>query len=115
MKKVLLDSNFIITCMKQKIDFFEDLTFRGFKIMIPEQIIRELKGLKIPEAALALKLLEKSKFEKIDIGKGHVDKRIKKFADENSKVLIATLDSELKKKLKNQKVVIRGKKKLEII
>jgi len=38
-----------------------------------------------------------------------------KFAKENSESIIATLDRELKNKVKNKKLVIRGKKKLEII
>ncbi len=114
MAKALLDTNFILTCLKQKIDFFEDLKFMGMKILIPKQVIRELNGIKKPEAQLALKLLEKNKFEEIDIGKGHVDKRIKLFADNNKEVLVATLDRELKEKLKNSKIIIREKKRLEI-
>ena len=115
MKQILLDTNFILTCIKQKIDFFEELEFMGLEILIPKQVIKELKGLKIKEAKLALRLLEKNIFEENDIGRGHVDKRIKLFADKNSEVLIATLDKELQKKLKNKKIIIRGKKKLEIV
>ena len=117
MKQALLDTNFILICIKQKIDFFEELKFIGLKILIPTQVIKELKGLKIQEARLALRLLEKSKneFEEIDIGKGDVDKRIKFFAEKNPEVLVATLDKDIKKKFKNRTIVIRGKKKLEII
>lgn len=112
MKQALLDTNFIASCIKQKIDFFEELEFMGLKILIPKQVIQEIK--KIPNSELALKILEKNKFEEIDIGKGHVDRRIKKFAEKNPEILIATLDRELKKQLKNRKIVIRGKKKLGI-
>ncbi len=115
MKPALLDTNFILTCVRQKIDFFEELEFMGLKILIPMQVIRELKGIKTPEAKLSLKILGKNTFEEGDIGKGHVDKRIKVFAEKNPEFLIATLDKELQKKLKNQKIIIRGKKKLEII
>jgi len=113
MEQIILDTSFILTCIKQKIDFFEELV--GTQILIPEQVINEIKNLKNPNSELALKLLEKNKFEKIDIGKGHVDKRIIKFAKENPKTIIATLDKEIKNKTKNQKLIIRGKKKLEII
>ena len=92
MKQVLLDTNFILTCVKQKIDFFEKLEFEGLKILIPKQVIREIKGIKTQDSELALKLLKKGEFEEIDIGKGHVDKRIIEFADKNPEVLIATLD-----------------------
>jgi len=108
--KILLDTSFILTCLKQKIDFFEELV--GEEILIPVQVINEIKRLNNP---LALKLLEKNKFKKIDLGKGHTDKRIIKFAKENPKVIVATLDKEIKNKTKNQKLIIRGKKKLEVI
>ncbi|MCK4552937.1 hypothetical protein KAT80_01920 [Candidatus Pacearchaeota archaeon] len=113
MKQIILDSSFILTCIKQKIDFFEELF--GTQILIPEQVINEIKNLKNPNSKLALKLLEKNKFKKIDLGKAHVDKLIIRFAKENPKTIIATLDREIKNKTKNQKLIIRGKKKLEII
>ncbi len=115
MKSALLDTNFILTCIKQKIDFFEELKFMGLKILIPTQVIRELNGLKIPETEFALKLLEKNIFEEIDVGNGEVDKKIKFFAEKNPEVLVATLDKELQKKLKNKKIIIREKKKLEVV
>jgi len=113
MKQIILDSSFILTCIKQKIDFFEELV--GTQILIPKQVINEIKNLKNSNSELALKLLKKNKFKKIDLGAGHVDKRIIKFAKENPKTIIATLDKEIKNKTRNQKLVIRGKKKLEII
>tara|TARA_Y100000034_G_scaffold135448_1_gene207400 strand:- start:1124 stop:1507 length:384 start_codon:yes stop_codon:yes gene_type:complete len=127
MKIVLLDTNFIITCVKQKIDFFEDIKFMGMKILIPKQVINELKRIvnskkklhNREDAVLSLKLLEKEKkcFRKIDLSKygKNTDKMLKNFAEKNSGIIVATLDKELKKKIKNQKLVIRGKKKLEII
>ncbi len=113
MKQIILDSSFILTCIKQKIDFFEELV--GTQILIPKQVINEIKNLKNSNSKLALKLLEKNKFRKIDLGKTHVDKLIIRFAKENPKTIIATLDREIKNKTKNQKLIIRGKKKLEII
>lgn len=123
MKEVLLDTNIILTCIKQKIDFFEDLESKGFKILIPKQVIQEIEKLikskqKLrfrEDAKLALKLLDKENFKKINIGKGHVDKRIKLYADEHPEILIATLDKELQDKLRNSKIVIREKKRLEVI
>lgn len=115
MKQALLDTNFILTCIKQKIDFFEDLQFLGLKILIPIQVIRELKGIKKPEVKLSLKLLERNNFEEIDIGKGHVDKKILEYVKNKPEILIATLDKELQKKLKNRKITIREEKKLEIV
>ena len=112
MKSVLLDTNFILTCIKQKIDFFEELRFMGFEIIIPDRVIDELKKLK---QTLALKLLEKNNFKKIILIGKDVDNSIINYAKKNPEIIIATLDKELSNKLKNRKIIIRGKKKLEII
>jgi len=112
MKSALLDTNFIITCIKQKIDFFEELRFMGFEIIIPDRVIDELKKLK---QTLALKLLEKNNFKKIILIGKDVDNSIINYAKKNPEIIIATLDKELSNKLKNRKIIIRGKKKLEII
>jgi len=112
MKSALLDTNFIITCIKQKIDFFEELRFMGFEIIIPDRVIDELKKLK---QTLALKLLEKNNFKKIILIGRDVDNSIINYAKKNPEIIIATLDKELSNKLKNRKIIIRGKKKLEII
>ena len=112
MKQVILDTSFIITCVKQKIDFFEELRNQGFQILIPEQVIKELGGLK---TALALKLLEVHTFNTVDLGTKHVDKGIIDYAKKHFSVIIATLDREIKNSTQNQKLVIRGKKRLEII
>jgi len=88
----------------------------GTQILIPEQVINEIKkSKKIQNSGLALKILEKNKFKKIDLGKGNVDNLIIKFAKENPKSIVATLDKEIKNKTKNYKLIIRGKKKLEVI
>ena len=111
MKQIILDTSFILICIKQKIDFFEELV--EAQILIPEQVINEIKRLKNPNSELALKLLEKNKFKKVDIKKGHVDKGIIKFAKENPRTIIATLDREIKGKVKNQKLIIRRRKKMK--
>lgn len=115
MKQALLDTNFILSCIKQKIDFFEELKLMGIQILIPGQVIAEIQRLKNPNAQLALKLLEKNKFKKIDIGSGHVDKKIIQYLAGKPKIILATLDRELKNKIKNQKLVIREKKRLEVV
>lgn len=121
MKKVLLDTNFILSGIRKKIDFFEDIKFMGLKIIIPNQAINEIKRISESkkklrfreEAKLALALLEKNEFEKIDLENNYVDKGIINFIEKNPDCIVATLDAELKKKVKS-KLVIRGKK-LEIL
>ena len=127
MKYAILDTNFILTCVKQKIDFFEDIKLMGFQIVIPKQVINEIekvsrskKKLHVrDDALLSLKLLEKNResYKNIDISKygKNTDKRIKGFSNKYPEAVVATLDRELKKKTKNRKIIIRNKKKLEII
>jgi len=83
MKSALLDTNFILTCIKQKIDFFEELRFMGFEIIIPDRVIDELKKLK---QTLALKLLEKNNFKKIILIGKDVDNSIINYAKKNPEI-----------------------------
>ena len=123
MKKAILDTSFILTCVKQKIDFLDEIKFMGIKVLIPEEVLDEVRkiinsGKKLhfkEDAKLALKILNKNKFKKIKLGTANVDKGLVDFAKKNKDVIVATLDRELKKKIKKPKLVIRGKKKLEII
>jgi rRNA-processing protein FCF1 len=129
MKKAILDTSFILTCVKQKIDFLDEIRFMGIEVLIPVEVLEEIekiarfgKRLGFREnAGLALKILGKSdknsknKFKKIKLDTADVDKGMLNFAEKNKDVIIATLDRELKKKIKKPKLVIRGKKKLEII
>jgi hypothetical protein len=115
MKKVVLDTSFILTCVKQKIDFFEKIKFMGMQILIPKQVIREMKSINNSNSELSFKILKKNKFKEIDLGKGKVDNLLINFAKENKEVIVATLDREIKKKTPNSKLVIRGKKNLKIL
>lgn len=114
MKSVLLDTNFILTCIKEKIDFFEYLELEGYAILIPDKVISELQKL---NKNYALKLLEKEegKFKKISLHGRNVDNSIINFSKKNPEIIIATLDREMRKKIKNPKMSVRKKKKLEIL
>ena len=120
MKSVLLDTNFILTCIKEKIDLFHDIKMKGIEILIPSQVIREIEKISktnkkfSKDAEVALKLLKVNKFKKIDLEESYVDKGIKRFADKNKEIIIATLDRELKVKLKNKLITIR-RKRIEIV
>ena len=111
MKQVLLDTNFIISCVRQKIDFFEEIPLMGLEILIPRQVFNEIKKLSKSreganireEADLALKLLNRNKFTLMKLKYNYVDKGIEKMADENKDLIIATLDKELKEKIQNRK------------
>jgi rRNA-processing protein FCF1 len=125
-KRVLLDTSFIVTCVKQKIDFFSELKDLGMEIIIPEQVIQELhsvkenksKKLESKDAAkTALRIIKKSDYLPLLFEGSYVDSEIIKYARINPEIIIATLDRGIKKKLKNKNrlMVIRQKKKLEII
>ena len=119
--RCLLDTNFLLTCAKQKIDLFEFLNNEGFQILIPRQVLAELENLAIKKgkdnlsAALSIKIIEKNNFILIDIEGKTVDKGIINYANKNKDVIIATLDKEIQKKTKNKKLIIKGKKMLEIV
>ncbi|MCK4647580.1 hypothetical protein KAT24_01470 [Candidatus Pacearchaeota archaeon] len=121
MKNVVLDTSFILTCIRNKIDFLEEIKLKGFQIVVPKQVIKELerlvktkKGKIKNQSKLALKLLKINKPKLIDLKTNYVDKGIVKYSKKHD-IIVATLDSELKKKIKNSKLVIREKKRLEVI
>ena len=122
MKQAILDTNFILTCVKQKIDFFKEIPEKGIEILIPKQVIEEIKRVANStkkfrfrdDARLAQVILEKNKFKEIDIRGKYVDRGLIKYATEHPRLIVATLDKEIKDKLRNSKLIIRGKKKLEL-
>ncbi|VVB82112.1 Uncharacterised protein [uncultured archaeon] len=120
MKYAVLDTNFILSCARKKIDFFNEIKFMGLKTLIPLQVIEELKILSgkgnsklKEEIKLSLNILKNNSFEKIDLHTKNVDNGLVDISEKRDYV-IATLDKEIKSRIKNPKLIIRGKK-LEII
>ena len=121
--EVILDTNFILTCIKEKIDFLDAEEFG--ELVLPLQVIEELEKLKekgksreSENANLAVQIISKNKmkFKIIKLENEFVDAGIKKYA-ENKRVIVATLDKKLKKDLKgNSKLLaIKSRKKLELV
>jgi rRNA-processing protein FCF1 len=120
---IIIDTNFIMTCVKQKVQLFDQLgkLYPGEKLFIPSNVIDELKmlssrkELKMSEreaADLALQLTEHEKIVILDLD-GKVDNAIIKYAIENNKVVVASLDKVMKKKIKkNAKFLTIRKEKL---
>ncbi len=124
--KIIIDTNFIVTCVKEKIDLFGNLKriFGAYKLLVGEQVIEELKKLaknkklKIKErqaADISLGILKRSKIEKVKFDKKLVDAGILTYLKNKENLFVATLDRELKKKIKEKKfkvnfLEIRGKK-----
>lgn len=118
MKQIVLDTNFILSCIRNKIDFFEELELMGFEILIPVQVFREIETLaEKTESKTALRIVAKNeyRYKEINLHVKYVDKGIIEFLKKNKEIFLATLDKELQGKVKNPKVIIRGKKKLEIV
>ena len=121
--EIILDTNFLLEIVKRRIDFSYLEEFG--KLVIPKQVLSELeeiaeknKGKEKENANLTLQIIEKNKdkFHIIDLKKGFVDKGIVEHAEKN-KVLIATIDKNLKRELKGKSriLAIKAGKKLELI
>jgi len=97
----------------------------GYYIIIPEEVIKEIdnilkskqKSKEKDSARLASILLKINKFKRISLNTKNVDNGIIRFTEQNSDIIVATLDRKIKNSLKkkNKIMVIRGKNKLEII
>lgn len=44
--EVILDSSFIVSCVKHKIDFVTELEGMGFKVLLPKEVFEEIKDLR---------------------------------------------------------------------
>ncbi len=122
MKYAVLDTNFVLSCIRKKIDFFEKIPLMGMGIIIPLQVMDEIRNFTLKgrgslkeEAKFALLLLERRKFKRVDLYNKNVDNGIIKIANENPNYIVATLDRQVKNKTKNPNLVIRGEKELEVI
>ncbi|MEK6889049.1 MAG: PIN domain-containing protein [Nanoarchaeota archaeon] len=112
--EAVLDANFIISCMKRKIDFIDALESAGFKIAVPREVIQELKDLKNnvrhdDRVAIdtAFSLLEGEKVKKIKLGQGRVDERLIGLGRRGA--YIATLDSAIKRAVPNRIIINNAK------
>lgn len=122
MAKVILDTNFILHCVENKVDFYEEIADLGHKVLIPKEVILEIKriktstkSLKVRErAGLALKIIDSEPYQEISCPGRYVDTGIKNYLKGKPEIMLATLDKELKKAVRGRKLVIRNKKKLEV-
>ena len=130
MQKILLDTNFIITCVKQKIDFVSELEdlFGIYELIVPIEIIGEIKKiardkrqkLKDRQAAeLALEVLKPNCIKPVSLNEKNVDKGIVNFASKHD-IIVASLDKNLRQRIENRNkrarfLVIKGKKRLGLL
>ncbi len=133
MKRIFLDTNFLLIPFVYKVDIFSEIKRimdEPYKICILDMTIDELNKIiaeqsgKDKEAAkMALQLIEKMNITIIEVKEQNlymnlnskepiVDDILVKLADENT--IIATQDKLLKKRL-NKVIVLRSKKRLEYV
>ena len=102
----MLDTNFIIECIKRKVDMFE---IDG-SLVIPQQVIIELEDIRAEgslkdrtyaETALKIFGVNKEKISIVKLETKYVDMGITRYAEKN-KIVVATLDNELKEHLRGK-------------
>lgn len=119
--EVLLDTNFIISCILRKIDFLSQLKEIGFKAVIPKKVIQELKDLRLSSKTsreervaidVAMEIISSKEIKKMTMGIGKVDDMLIKKGKEG--VYIATLDNEIKRQVPNKIVIFSSQKRIGI-
>ena len=122
--KVILDTNFLIYCARNKLDYVEELENllnENLELVVPLQVVRELELLskdskkkvsgKDKDASnLALQLLEANNVEKVKIKGKSVDEGIINLSKEDKKNIVCTLDREMRTILGRVILISRGKK-----
>jgi len=126
--KVLLDTNFILTCIKQKIDFpslADESIDERIEWLIPQDVLNELgnikdrKGTKVADknaAELSFEIIQNLNIKIINLpGKNpNVDIKIVNYII-GKDIVLATLDKKLKSRVNNKILTIRGIKNLELV
>lgn len=122
MIKVILDTNFLVYCAENKLDYVAEISRlmeEGYELVVPKQVVEELKEIyqnakKMGDRTaswLALKLLEHNKVKVIEAHGSYADEAIISLVRVGN--IVATLDLELRKKLRGTRViVIQGNRKV---
>lgn len=119
--QVLLDSSFIISCIRERIDFLSQLHEQGFIPVVPREILQEMKDLRTSDRLsredrlsidLAFEMLEKNKVKKTTLGNGKMDELLIKKGQEG--IFIATLDNGIKKKIPKKIVIFKAQNRVGV-
>ena len=142
--KIILDTNFLVYCAKEKLDYVEELKNmfnEDYDLVVPVQVIKELEkitkkkkqdialskrsarykkttGKDKAAADLAIQIINKRVtdgiIEKVSPLGDDVDGAIINFAKENSKNVVCTLDKEMRDIL-GRVVLINSKGRLKVV
>jgi len=121
---ILLDTNFILECVKNKIDL-DDLKIYG-NLFLPIEVYSELQNILLDKrqkeknkaiAKLALQILDRKNLKTISLEIDKVDDGIINYVRRNDNIIVATLDKELKSRLEGiaKILTIRNKKKIILL
>ena len=119
--EVLLDTSFIVSCVRRKIDFVLQLEEQGFKVILPKEVYEELKDLKKKSAAshetriaigVAMELFEKIKIKKMVLGHEKVDNALIRRGKQG--YYIATLDRVIKRSVPRRVVILDAQNKIGV-
>lgn len=115
--EVLLDSSFILSCLKKRIDFLEQLEEQGFKVYVPHEVLEELKDLRTTSRRaereaidLAFALFDKRGTKKIKLGNKKVDTALIEKGVQG--FYVATLDREIKHSVPKKIVIFDAQKRV---
>ena len=126
--EILLDTNFILTCVKEKIDFVslaDELIDEEIKWVVPQEVLNELgnikdnpkvKGADKDAAKFSFEILQKLEPEIVELGgkNPNVDIRIVNYILDKP-IVLATMDKGLKSRVNNKILTVRAGKKLGIV
>lgn len=100
--EAVLDTSFIISCIKRRIDFMNVLAEQGFTVKVPNEVVEELKDLRLKvrhderiAINVALELFSQKKIKKLTLGSRSVDEGL--ISKGKQGAYIATLDREIKR------------------
>ncbi len=116
--KIYIDTNFLVYAAKNKLEYIEaidSIINEDYKLIVLSTVLEELKKLSLGNgkdnqaARLALNIIDKNK-EKIEIinTKALPDEFIAENIKEED--ILAGMDAQLAKKIKNKKLTIKNKK-----
>ena len=126
--EILLDTNFILTCAKQKIDFAslaDDIIDEKINWIIPQDVLNELGALKDrvgmkakdrDAAKLGFETIQDLDAQIVQLpGKNpNVDIKIVSYITDKN-IVLASMDKNLKSRINNKILTIRGKNDLELV
>ena len=126
--KILLDTNFILTCAKRKMDFpslADKIIDQKINWIIPQDVLNELGelkdrvGMKVQDkdaAKLSFEMLQGLNAEIVQLPSKNpnVDIKIVNYIMDKD-IVLATMDKNLKSRIDNKVLTIRGENGVELV